>query len=190
MTYQLSVNGNDLRNGLKYFKSRRKIRSYEKAVLAFDGHFFSIEALDKTIAAHAEGVWPGIAYVSASVILAFATAPPTEDPILLSCDGEHLRFGSLKVGCEWQPVSHTLMKIKAAPDWVDALSLKYRAKRAQLISGKHLASIAAAEKTLTKLIKECAKKLSPLGISDKDIRLLIEDRLEKRYADKKQTSKE
>ena len=189
MTYQLSVNGNDLRNGLVHFKTRRKIKSYEKAVLAFDGRYLSIEALDKVLVAGADGIWPGIAYVTSGVVVAFASAPPAGDRVVFSCDGERVRLGSLTVGCKWQPVSHTLMRVDAVPDWIEALSLKYRVHRSEMVSGKHKAAIAEAETKLRKLIGQVAKKLAPLGITEGDLRSLVEERLVERYVEQQPPSK-
>lgn len=147
MQYELRVNQNDLLEGLKRFAPRNsrelrklqktlaKVRGKPMALLGFDGKFFSIEALDRVIAAKAEGKWPGLACVSANLVVALATAPPAGDPVIVTCDKEHLRFASLTVGCTWQSVAHTLLQLPAAPDWVEALSLKYRSTRAQILLG-------------------------------------------------------
>lgn len=182
MTYQLSVNGDDLRNGLGHFKTRRKIKPSERAILAFDGSYLSIEALDKVLVAGADGVWPGIAYVTANMVVAFASAPPTDERIVLGCDGKRVRFGSLTVGCEWQPVSRELMRATAIPDWVEALSLKYRAHRSVMITGRNKAAVAEAESKLTKLLELVSKKLAPVGVTAEDLRQLVEKRLAERYA--------
>jgi len=183
MEYQLSVDGYDLREGLKRFETRRKIRSTKKkALLGFDGRFFSIEALDRVVVCKAEGVWPGLATVNANVVAALAFAPPTGDMVPVSCTGARLRLGSLTVACGWQPVSHTLLDLSAAPDWIETLSLKYRAPRAKIASGKYASLIKSAERKLDRLIAKAAKPLTPFGITAQDLRDLIEDRLARRYA--------
>lgn len=182
MNYELSVDIHDLIAGLKRFRLRRKIRPTEKAILAFDGRFCSIEALDTVIVANATGVWPGIARFSASVIVALVKFPPANDPFIVSLDGDRLKLGSLNIGCEWQPVSHTLSKLPAAPDWVQALSLKYRATRGQILSEGLEEEIAQAERKLAMLITRITKSLSPLGVSENDIRSLVENRLAERYS--------
>ena len=136
MEYQLSVDGYDLREGLKRFETRRKIRSTKKKALL--------------------------------------------GPV--SCTGERLRLGSLTVACGWQPVSHTLLDLSAAPDWIETLSLKYRAPRAKIASGKYASLIKSAERKLDRLIAKAAKPLTPFGITAQDLRDLIEDRLARRYA--------
>lgn len=185
MTYQLAVNRHDLLHGLQHFKPKRKkikVLASRKAVLGFDGRFFSIEALDRIVAAHAEGTWPGLAYISANALLALAIAPPDGDPVIVRCDGQRLSVGSWNVTCEWQPASQSLLKLPAAPDWIEALSLKYRAARGHIWAGGYDKDIANAEKQLTKLIARVAKPLSPLGITERDIRSLVEARLAERYS--------
>lgn len=184
MDYQLAVERSDLLHGLEHFKPKRKkfkMRGSQKAVLGFDGHFFSIEALDRAIAAHAEGTWPGLAYISCNALLALAIAPPDGDPVIVRCDGHRLSVGSWNVTCEWQPASQTLMALPATPDWVEALSLKYRAARGYIVAGGYDKEIRKAEKELTKIIARVTKPLSPLGITEEDLRSLIETRLAERY---------
>lgn len=192
MDYQLSVDRYDLLEGLKHFKPRRKVRASARkrsatspadvAVLGFDGRFFSIEALDQVIVAKADGVWPGLATVNSNVIVALAVAPPTGDPVSIACNGERLRIGSLTIGCTWQPVSHRLLELPASPDWVEAISIKYRLRRSQILAKGYGRVIAKAERKLAALIADTAKSLSPLGVTEKDIRLLVENRLAERYA--------
>jgi hypothetical protein len=193
MQYELRVDRFDLLEGLKRIAPRNstEARRYQKlfdnkrgkpkADLAFDGKFLSIEALDNVIVAKAEGVWAGFATVNASLVVALASAPPAGEPVVLACDGEHLRFGPLTVGCTWQSVAHTLLDLPATPDWIEALSFKYRTTRARIIKGGFQSQIQEAEHNLDKLIRRVAKSLAPLGVSDQDIRTLVESRLAERF---------
>lgn len=181
MEYELSVDLNDLREGLKKFTARQKIRPSDKAILGFDGRFFSIEALDVIIVAKAKGVWPGIARIGASVMIALAKVPPASGPVVVQIIGDRLKLGPLTVNCEWQPVSHTLLDLPSAPDWIETLSLKYRAPRSQIISKGWDKDIARAERKLTSLITKVGKSLTTFGVTEKDIRDLIERRMAERY---------
>lgn len=60
MEYQLTVDRYDLLQGLKQFKTRRKIRPTRKRAIGFDGRFFSIEALDRVVVSKGDGIWPGL----------------------------------------------------------------------------------------------------------------------------------
>ena len=182
MEYQLSVDRNHLLEGLKRFRIPRKIRRSQKAVLGFDGKFFSIEALNCIFVARASGKWPGNACVSAQFVCALALGLPAGDPVNVVCDGEHLRLGTLTIPCTWQPVSETLLDAPAAPDWIESLSLKYRASRGHIAVKRLAPEIAKAERKLATLITKVAKSLAPLGVTEKDIQALIEDRLTERYA--------
>ena len=173
MEHALLVNRCDLLEGLKRIAPRNstEARRYQKlfngkrgrpkAELVFDGKFLSIEALDNVIVAKVEGVWTGFATVNASLVVALATAPPAGEPVVVACDGEHLRFGSLTVGCTWQSVTHTLLELPAAPDWIEALSFKYRTTRSRIIKDGFQRQIQEAEHTLDKLIKRDSKSLAP-----------------------------
>lgn len=182
MEYELNLDFVDVAEGMKKFEIPRKIRRSEKAMLAFDGRFCSIEAFNVVIVAKATGIWPGIARFSASAIAALAKFPPRSDPFIVRITGNQLRLGPLNVGCEWQPVSHTLMELPAAPDWIEALSLKYRASRAQILSAGLSKEIAQAERKVEILIGKVGKSLAPLGVTESDIRALVENRLAERYA--------
>ena len=76
MLAQLQISGHDLRSGLARIRFPRKIKPYERALLAFDGRFFSLEGLDCVVVTNAEGVWPGNATVSAQTLFALAKFPP------------------------------------------------------------------------------------------------------------------
>jgi hypothetical protein len=73
------------------------------------------------------------------------------------------------------------MALPAAPDWIEALSLKYRASRAQILSAKLTKEIAQAEHKLEILIRKVGKLLAPLSVTESDIRTLIENKLSERY---------
>jgi len=177
----LLADGVHLREGLKRFRAMRAPRKSDRASFAFDGSFLSVDALDSTFAARAKGAWPGFATCSASVVLALAQAPPASAEIELGYADGRLRFGTLAVAAEWTPVSGELLALPAAPDWVEALSLKYRVHRARLLQSGRLAEVAAAEKQLAATIAKAAKSLAPLGVGEADVRRLVERILEERW---------
>ena len=69
------------------------------------------------------------------------------------------------------------MELKAAPDWIEALAIKYGASRAQILSAKLTKDIAQAEHKLEILIKKVAKLLAPRSVTQSDVRTLIENKL-------------
>ncbi|MDB5924204.1 MAG: hypothetical protein JWN13_3140 [Betaproteobacteria bacterium] len=181
MAYGLAVDRRELVNGLRRF-IRAEVWPSQKAVISFDGRFFSIKAANRVIVAHANGTWPGVAYVRSNAIVAMALAPPEGEPVKISCDGKRLRFGSFTVMCAWQPVSVTLLSLPGAPDWLEALSREYRACRAQnCLDGSSDPRVVKSEQQLARLVSRAAKPLAALGITENDIRSLIEKRLAQRH---------
>jgi hypothetical protein len=162
MAYGLAVDRRELVNGLRRF-IRAEVWPSQKAVISFDGRFFSIKAANR-------------------VIVAMALAPPEGEPVKISCDGKRLRFGSFTVMCAWQPVSVTLLSLPGAPDWLEALSREYRACRAQnCLDGSSDPRVVKSEQQLARLVSRAAKPLAALGITENDIRSLIEKRLAQRH---------
>ncbi len=182
MKHELDVDLVDVTEGLKKFRIRRKVRPSEKAIVAFDGEYCSFEALNVAVAARATGTWPGIARFSASTLVALARCPPTIPPFAVRITGNTLTLGPMNVTCEWQPVSHVLTHALAAPDWIQALGLKFTATRAQILAEKVNKQIDAAEHKLDILVRKVGKSLAPLGVTERDIRDLIGSRLAERYA--------
>jgi hypothetical protein len=178
--YRLAVDRRELISGLRRF-IRADVWPSQKAIISFDGRFFSIKTANRVIIAHARGAWPGLAYVRSNAIVALALAPPEGEPVRMSCDGKRLRIGSFSVVCAWQPVSMTLLSAPGVPDWLEALSREYRAGRAQAgddTSGDR--RLIKSEQQLARLISRAVKPLAALGITEQDIRVLIASRLAER----------
>jgi hypothetical protein len=181
MAYRLAVDRRELVSGLRRF-IRAEVWPSQKAVIGFDGRFFSIKAANRVIVAHAHGTWPGLAFVRSNAIVAMALAPPDGEPVRVSCDGKRLRFGSFSVVCAWQPISITLLSLPGAPDWLEALSREYRAPRSQpCTDGGTDLRVIKSEQQLARLVSRAAKTLAALGITEQDIRSLIESRLAQRH---------
>src|SRR5205809_1137799 len=77
MDYRLAVDRRHVVLALRLFERRlRRLKGNERAILGFDGSYFTIEARDTTAIAQAVGAWPGNANVSASLLVALCAAPP------------------------------------------------------------------------------------------------------------------
>jgi hypothetical protein len=180
--YRLEVDGNHVRQALRQFRIPRKYPPSEKASLAFDGQYFSIIMLDCAVAMSAQGSWPGTAEVSAKAMEALLRFPPSGNSLEVVCDGKQVRIGTLQVSCVWRPVSHTLSKLPGAPDWIEALSLKYRATHAQIREARLDERIRKADRQLEKLTSRVAKSLAPLGVTEQEVRDLVEASMARKYA--------
>ena len=188
MEYRITINGGEFRHALNQFKMPRKrkrakkvrkLNGSEKALLSFDGKFFSIEAFEVTAVLHAKGHWPGVATIFAEYVAALAEVPPQDESLVLTCDERRVRIGTTSVPCEWRPISEILMEIPAAPDWIDLLRMPYRCTRAQILAAGMQPKIDGAERELQKVLKRAAKPLAPLKVTVEDLRSLVEGKLRK-----------
>jgi hypothetical protein len=181
MDYRLSVDRQHLLQGLRIFKKApRKAQQRDRAILGFDGRYLTVEAHDKVFLAHAVGAWPGNASVSATLVHALVDNLPAGDPLIVTCDGEHVTFGPVKVGCRWQPLSSSLLEVPARREWIESLALKYTLPRGRIIAEGLGSEVAAAERKLDALIRRAAKSLAPFGVTTVDVQDLVERRLQER----------
>lgn len=179
--YELLVDRGHFTQGLKAFRVPRKLRSSARAILGFDGSYFTVEAFDQMFVARATGVWPGNAHVSATLVAALMQAPPPGDPLVVRCDGAKVSIGSMRIDCQWQPVSQALTTAPAARDWIAALALRYLLPRGRIVTEGLAKEVEDAEHKLALLVAKVSKSLAPLGVTAEDLRSLVETRLRERY---------
>ena len=183
MDYRLSIDRGHLLQGLRLFKTvMRRTDMADRAVFGFSGSYLTVDAGERAFVAEAFGVWPGKAIVAASTLFALAKVPPDGDPIIVTCDGENLQIGPLKIACKWQPVSEDILSHPARAEWVDTLAMRYQIPRGRLIVERYGPKLKAAERKLAALIRRVAKALEPLGVTTADIESLVERRMGERFA--------
>ena len=180
-TFTLLVDGSHFREGLKRFRAMHGPRPSDKVHFAFDGSYLSVDALDSAFAARATGAWPGVASCGLSLVAALAKVPPHGEDISLRYEDGHLRIETLTVAAEWQPVSGSLLAAPVVLDWVETLSLKYRMHRSRLLNLGRMSEVESAEKKLTAVIARATKVLAPLGVRERDVRMLVEQTLRDRW---------
>jgi hypothetical protein len=182
MDCRLSVDRQHILEGLRRLKTRRcKLARRETAVFGFDRSYLTIESDDTVILARAVGAWPGNAYVSPLFVRALAAAPPAGDPIIATCNSEHLRVGTTTVVCKWRPVSTLLLDVPPGRDWIQALAIRYVRSRGQIIREGLAVEVREAERKLDALVARAARLLVPLGVPPGDVHDPVERRLEERY---------
>lgn len=182
MTYELSVDRAHLDHAWRILAPRiRRIKAAERAILGFDGLCMTIEVRNAMTHAQAVGVWPGNAVVAATTIAALTAAPMLGDRVTVSCDQENVKFGPIKVGCVWQPISDKVMDLDPVADWLRGIAIKYTKSRGQIVSEGLTREVELAEGKLAVIVKRAAKTLAPIGISAPELERLIEFWLEHHF---------
>jgi hypothetical protein len=179
--YELLVDRGHVLQGLQIFRVPRKVRPCDRAILGFDGSYLTVEAFDQMFVARATGAWPGNARVGATLIAALKQAPPAGDPLIVRSDGKRVSLGSMRIDCEWQPVSAALVAAPTASDWLGALALSYSMPRGRIVTEGFAKEVHDAERKLSQLVARVGKSLAPLGVTKEDVRSLIKTRLRERY---------
>jgi hypothetical protein len=114
-------------------------------------------------------------------VYALAKVPPPADPVIVTCDGERLQIGPVKVACKWQPVSSSLLTHPSQPEWLEGIALKYTMPRGRIIAEGRGPEVRAAERRLGAIVRRVAKTLTPTGVTLADLEALVERRLAERY---------
>lgn len=183
MPYELSVDAAHLDRAWRMFGPHiRKVKAYERAILGFDGRYLTIEARNVMTHAQAIGYWPGNASVAASTVAALALAPLPGDRVKVTCDGTSVRFGPVKVGCIWQPISAEALDLASVPDWLRGIAIKFSMSRSAIVRDGLADDVQAAERRLAALVTRAAKTLAPIGITEGELQWFVNACLEHRYA--------
>ena len=175
---RLQVGRVDFVDATKVFRPRIGTRPKAgQALLAFDGRFLSIEFRGVAAVMHAAGEWHGLATFSGVVLHALAMHPPTHDPLILAYADEHLLIAGMTIPCGWTVIGRTLVETLENPDLLGILALETTLSRAEARSAPWRSRLGAAVKDRNRRIRLAARHLGELGISDADIRTMVDARV-------------
>ena len=171
----LQVSLAEFKRATKVFQ--RKRLKLGTVLLAYEGGFLSIESGEVTTVMNATGEWQGRAMFSPEILRALAQVPPLYDPVQISYEHGHLFVGSMKIICQWNMTSQAFIDDLANPSLIDLLALKETIPRSE-IGGTSLGrQIRSTHEKAERRIKNAAKQLQDLEISEVDIRSLVEARI-------------
>lgn len=171
----LQVSGAEFKLATKVFTPKRL--KLGQALFAFDDGFLSIESGEATAVMRATGDWHGRATISPEALRALATVPPAGEPIIISYADGHLLIGSLTIPCRWQLVSEAFVCDLENPDLIDLLVLERTIPRAELKATPLGRRIKAAVQRTEQRIQKAMSQLADLGITEDEIRALVEGKL-------------
>lgn len=174
---------NRLTIALAEFKSamkpfvRKNIR-LGPVLMAYEGGFLSIESGDVVVVMRADGAWNGRASFQPGVLQALGMIPPTINPVSLAYADGHLLLAGLTIPCRWELASKALVADLLNPSMLHLLALARSIPRAEMWGTDQGRQIASALQATERRIKSAAKQLDPFGISETEIRQLVEQRLQ------------
>jgi hypothetical protein len=130
----------------------------------------------------AEGEWHGRATFSPEILRALATVPPNQDPIPISYADGHLLIGSMTVMCDWTIVSTAVIQDLVNPGLVDMLALARTMPRHEIIGTPLGRKTRGAVEKAERRIKNAARQLADLEVTEAEIRTLVEARIAARLS--------
>ena len=171
--YRLDVAASDFRLMLKQVKVHKITAARIEAGLSFGEGAAKLEVGSMGIRFYAKGEWPGEARFSASLVYALKHYPPIGD-VAITYDNHALTIGTSKVAATWNACIAEGATIPDDADWVATLVI---AARERGFRRDHGSSLHTARRELARRIAHAADELAPLGITQSDLRALVEVRL-------------
>lgn len=160
-----------------FSKKRAKLN---RALLAYDGSFLSIESGEIAAVMRSAGEWHGQATFSPSILRALATVPPAQDPITISYADGHLLIGSMTIACNWRRESQSIIDDIENPSLLDLIAMERTMSRGELAGTELGKRIRSARSKMERRLKRASAQLEELEITEDDLCALVELRLSKR----------
>lgn len=166
------------------FRAVRAAQSSE-SVVRFSGGELHVSCAGREFSTPASGRWPGEARVSASLWVALAKVPPTQDPLSIAVLDGRLRVGSSSTPCRWQKDGLARVDVPLGATLLDILRLGVRHDPDMLRQSGVDRVITQARADADRRLKEAARMLSPLGISLPQLTVLLNMRVRAGLSPKK-----
>ncbi len=160
-----------------FSKKRAKL---DRALLAYDGTFLSIESGEIAAVMRSTGEWHGQATFSPTILRALATVPPAQDPITVSYADGHLLIGSMTIACDWRRESQSMIDDIENPSLLDLIAMERTMSRGELAGTELGKRIRSAKQKMEHRLKNAAAQLEEMEITENDLRALVEQRLSTR----------
>jgi hypothetical protein len=166
----------EFKSAAKPFSAKR--RKLGTALLAYEGGFLSIESGDVTVVMRADGHWEGRARFAPEILCALATVPPSPDPVPVSYAGGHLLLAAMTIPCQWQETGITSDGLPLGASLMELLVLEQTVPRVEAIGASPTAArIRNARRAEDQRIRNAAKSLKELAVTEDEIRALVETKI-------------
>lgn len=178
MNNLLQVSRAEFVSATKPFAAKRA--KLDRALLAYDGTFLSIESGEIAAVMRSSGEWHGQATFSPTILRALATVPPAQDPITISYADGHLLIGSMAIACDWRRESQSMIEDIENPTLLDLIAMGRTMSRGELAGTELGKRIRSAQQKMERRLKNAAAQLDEMEINENDLRALVERRLSTR----------
>lgn len=180
---ELSIDLKEFVHSLKVFKIGMERKNAKKksvtlpAMLSFNDGFMSIECEDKIMVVRAKGEWHGKAQFSSTTIKALALVPPNINPVIVKYEDGKISIASMRVSCDWEQLSYTLLDRLNNPTCMDILAMWRTQPAVDLKTHGIDKEYKLAQEKMMKLTAVAAKKLEEFEVTQQELINLIEAKI-------------
>lgn len=173
---RLEVEALEFKGLLKRVSITKRRSAHEMASITFRGKFAELEIGATTLVFSARGDWNGQATFPAAMVVALREYPPTGELIVIEYADKKIKVGNFAMGASWNRAVAKRLTIPEDADWPDVLLALRDMSKAQASLPFETSRRLNAERELNKRIANAASELAPLGITQSDLRALVEVR--------------
>lgn len=141
-----------------------RVSQQGEAVVRFSGGKLHVSCGGAQFSTPATGRWPGEARVSASLWVALAKVPPTQDPLSMTVRDGRLRVGTSSAPCRWQKEGLARVEVPVGATLLDILRLGAQHDPETLRQSGVAQTVAQARADADRKLAQAARTLTPLGI--------------------------
>jgi hypothetical protein len=172
----------EFKEGLKPFRSKKPVTG--RVLLAFENGFLSLESNRIKTVMRAEGQWDGRAQFSGEILRALALVPPSKNPVTISYAQNRILIEGMTIACTWQSNRDDgidfMIDVAMNPDIIDFLAMDRVGQRVNVGKPGISQKIRGAKEKMERRVKNASIQLRDLGISEAEIRALIDTKIEAR----------
>ena len=173
----LQVSRKDFVREAKAFR-RRGMKMGLHTYFSMEGGNLQIECGSVRVSLPAQGQWQGVARTSWSVTRSVIAVPPSNDPIPISYAENTLMIGNMSIHCSWLPRDQPSLEEIDKPSLLDLIALDRLLSREEAQLRGIAAWLGRARVQYRQRLAAAVKQLEPLGVSETELRLLVESKIE------------
>ena len=174
----LAVEKKPFLNALKSLRISVRARQKDEAIISFADGLLSIKMQDSVVQVPATGTWTGSAKIVARTLIPIVTFPPDPDPLPLRFHDERFFIAGWSVNGSWHADGVQELVVPENATCLELAALRRRYSEAQLEDAGLLHEVRNAEQTVKSQLALAATALVDVGVSEDDLRVLVERKLD------------
>ena len=174
----LQVEKRPFLSALKSLRISVRARQKDEATLSFGDGNLCIGIQNSRVEVPAQGTWSGTVKVVARTLIPIVTFPPDPDPLPLRFEKGRFYIAGWSVNATWHAEGIDELSLPSDASCIDLAALRVSHGDDELERSGLLQDVRNAEQVIKTQITQAAKVLEAAGITEDDLREMVERKIE------------